>query len=588
MSIKETVRPGEDVVESVGRTTLRLWPGVVIVALMWFARYVLPVFVPEALQFGVLGGVLGGTLGILVWWLFFSKTTWAERLSVIALLVVLPFITSFFIDKSISTAMMGFMFPFFVIPFMGLALVLGAAVGRRASSGVRIRTIAVSILVACVGFTLVRTDGMYFGAHQDFAWRWSATAEEKFLAQAEDAPANLSTAALALDSEADWPGFRGPHRDGVVRGVRIETDWGASPPVELWRRPVGPGVSSFAVQGDFFYTQEQRGDEELVTCYNLTTGEPIWKHSDETRFWESHAGAGPRATPSLSKGRVYTFGATGLVSALNASDGSVIWSRDATSDVEVKLPPLAAWYGFSNSPLIVDSLVVISVSGALVAYDADSGEPRWTRPQETNTYSSPHLLTIDNVRQILLMADGGATSVSPADGALLWEHKWSTYVRIAQPALMANGDLVLSAGEGNGLRRISISQEGGAWKVEERWTSNRLKPYHSDFVVHNGHAYGFDGNILACVDLEDGKRKWKGGRYGAGQVVIHAEQNVLMALSENGELVLVEATAENFNELARFPAIEGKTWNHPALADDILLVRNAKEMAAFRLSVASY
>lgn len=581
-------------VELTRRKPLRLWPGVVIVMFMWLSRYVVPVFVPDALYIGFMGGVFGGGLAIVVWWVFFSRAPWADRLGALALTIIAVFATSFIIDKSIATAMMGNMFFVYAIPVLSLALVVGAVVGRRLAIGPRRAVMATTILFACAGFTLVRTDGMTGAASHDFSWRWTATAEERLLAQEDNDPSDASGSRLPADVAAtvnrvDWPGFRGPNRDGIVFGVRIESNWSASPPVELWRQPVGPGVSSFAVCGDLFYTQEQRGDDEIVACYNLATGEPVWMHSDATRYWEAHAGAGPRATPALSSDGqgVYTFGATGIVNALNANDGAVVWSRNAMSDTRVKLPPSSVWYGFSSSPLVVDDLVIVAARGKLVAYDLTTGDPRWFGPDSGYGYSSPHLFTIGGVAQILLQYGPGVISVVPADGTLLWQHRWPGAF-LLQPALIADGDVLIGAGDtgGIGMRRIAVTHGADGWTVEERWTSNGLKPYFNDFVIHNGHAFGFDGSILACIDIEDGKRKWKGGRYGNGQLVLLADQGLLLVLSERGELALVSATPEKFTELARFPAIEGKTWNHPALVGDVLLVRNTQEMAAFRLALA--
>jgi outer membrane protein assembly factor BamB len=136
---------------------------------------------------------------------------------------------------------------------------------------------------------------------------------------------------------------------------------------------------------------------------------------------------------------------------------------------------------------------------------------------------------------------------------------------------------------GKGLRRLAIAHGADGWSVRERWTSRGLKPYFNDYVVHKGHAFGFDGSILASVDLADGTRKWKGGRFGHGQLLLLADQDLLLVLSEDGELALIEASPDRFTELARVPALQGKTWNHPAIAGDIVLVRNGEEMAAFRL-----
>ena len=609
--------------EPTPRKPLRLWPGVLAVGLQWLAWFVLPIVVPEATIYGIMAGVFCG-LAVVLWWLFFSRAPWPERVGAIVVMPVAVFATKRIVHASIANGMMGMMLPVYAIPVLSLALVAWAVASRRLSNGPRRASLIAAILLACGAFTLLRTGGISGAGGSDLHWRWTPTPEQRLLAQAGDepavrptapaavaaatpekplpaperteplAPTSASTAAKTLetppvpaatDTPAIWPGFRGPSRDGVVRGVQIETDWSKSPPVELWRRPIGPGWSSFAVRGDFVYTQEQRGDEEDVSCYNLTDGKLVWRHRDSARFWESNGGAGPCGTPTVRNGRVYTFGATGIVNALDAGNGAVVWSRNAATDTGAKLP---GW-GFASSPLVVDDLVIVAASGRLAGYDAATGKPRWFRPTGGGGYSSPHLATIDGVAQIVLLSGGGATGVAPADGALLWAHKWEPGVSIVQPGLADNGDVLLSGGDtmgGIGMRRIAVAQRPSGWTVEERWTSRGLKPYFNDFVVHKGHAFGFDGIILACLDLEDGQRKWKGGRYGNGQLVLLPDQDLLLVLSEDGELALVGATPDQFKELARFPALEGKTWNHPVLVGDVLLVRNGEEMAAFRLALA--
>jgi len=361
--------------------------------------------------------------------------------------------------------------------------------------------------------------------------------------------------------------------------LTIETDWAKTPPVEIWRRAIGPGWSSFAVLGDLAYTQEQRGSDEVVSAYDVNSGKPAWRHHDPIRFWESNGGAGPRATPAVSDGRVFTLGATGMLNALDAQTGARIWAHNAAEDTGAKLPE----WGFSGSPLVVDDLVIAATGGVLVAYDARTGTRRWIGPRGEEGYTSPQLATIDGVPQVLLMNGSGLTSVSPADGKPLWEHEWKGYP-IVQPSLTPDGGILIAANEMSGTRRIAVTRSGGTWLAQERWTSNGLKPWFNDFVVHKGHAFGFDGTILACIDLADGTRKWKGGRYGGGQLVLLPDQDALLVISEQGDLALVGATADQFRELARVPAIEGKTWNHPVIAGRVLLVRNGEQMAAFRLA----
>jgi outer membrane protein assembly factor BamB len=600
---------------------LRLWPGVVAAAVIVVLRILMPAVFPETGFAGMIAA-LAGTLVILIWWLFFSRAPWSERIGAIVVMVAAVFATRPFLHRSITNGMMGMMFPIYAVPvLLGPAFVASVVATRRLSSRVRLASMVVAIFLACGLWTSIRTDGLDSTGAQ-LAWRWTKTAEERLLARGSDepkeppsvvappaastpapvaaAPAEKVPAAPAVATEEadrpdpdpetpavrpEWPGFRGRNRDGVIHGVQIKTDWSSSPPVEMWRRPIGPGWSSFAVQGDLLYTQEQRGEEEIVACYRVSTGAPVWRHRDPVRFWESNAGPGPRGTPTLGGGRVYAFGATGILNALDARTGAVVWSRNVSADTSRNVPD----WGFASSPLVMDDLVIVAASGTLAGYDAATGKQRWVGPRQFGSYSSPHRATIDGVPQVLFLSGSGAISLAPASGHELWQHNWeSGGATIVQPALTEDGNVVINGiamSGGAGTRRLALSHKADGWNVEERWTSNGLKPYFNDFVIHKGHAYGFDGNILASINLEDGTRKWKGGRYGNGQLVVLADQDVLLVLSDEGELALVSATPDQFKELARFKAIEGKTWNHPAVVGDVLLVRNGEEMAAFRLPV---
>ena len=592
--------------------SLRLWPGITIAAIEVLVIAAATFMGSDGVIVGLLGGIAAALL-IFLWWLFFSRAAWTERIGAFVLMAAGVIAAKSIAHPSIVGAGQGMLMYMLPLPLLALALVGWAAITQSLRGASRYTSLAAAIVIACTPFVLVRTAGVRGGgAFLEPHWRWTPTPEEILLATAKDdpkppppAPAVVETpkeepkaepktepkpvpspiAAAVPDEPILWPGFRGASRDSVIHGVSINTDWAATPPVQLWRRPIGPGWSSFSVQGDLIYTQEQRGDDEIVACYRLSTGEPVWKHKDHVRFYESNGGAGPRATPTLSGGRAYAFGATGMLNALDARTGAVIWSRNAAADTKRK----QEFWGFTSSPLVLDDSVVVAVAGTLASYDRATGKPRWIGPQHGGSYSSPSLVTIDGVQQILLLAPPGVISVAPADGKLLWEHTWDGGA-IVQPNMTGDGDILISAMTmtgGEGVRRINVSNASGAWKVDERWTSNGLKPYFNDYVVHKGHAYGFDNSIMSCIDLTDGKRVWKGGRYGNGQVFLLADQDVLLVTTEEGEIALVSATPDKFTEIAKIPALDGKTWNHPVLVGDRLLVRNGQEMAAFRVTLAS-
>lgn len=591
-------------------------PGVIVAVLLLLVRLIAPVVHAEGAAIGLLGAV-GGALLIVLWWLFLSRAPWLDRIGAIVLMVLALVAIRPLVHLSIAGGMMNLMPIMLGLPLLALGLVAGAWIARRASDRTRRIAIGAAMLIAVSTMTLVRTEGIRGGA-PELRWRWTKTAEQRLLEQAaldvpkplasaqadaaqadaatEPADATVAAAAAASTSTetpapaapvkkaAAWPGFRGPSRDSIVRGVRIATDWTKTPPAEIWRRPIGPGWSSFAVDGDVFYTQEQRGEEEIVSAHRVSTGEPLWRHADSARFYESNGGAGPRATPALHGGRVYTLGATGIVNALDARTGAVVWTRNAAADTGATMP---GW-GFTASPVVVDDAVIVAASGRLVAYDLAAGTPRWTAQTKGGSYSSPHLITIDGVPQILMLSGFGAMSLAPESGTALWEHAWAG-VPIVQPIVAGNGDLIVSSADamgGLGMRRLAVKRAGSAWTVEERWSSRGLKPYFNDSVINDGHVYGFDGAILSCINLEDGARKWKGGRYGQGQFLLLADQDLLLVLSEDGDLALVSATPDKYTELAKMPALNSKTWNHPVIAGGVLLVRNGEEMVAFKLPIA--
>jgi outer membrane protein assembly factor BamB len=578
----------------------------VIVGLQIAGLALAPVLFEDPMLAGI-GAVVGGALLIVLWWLFLSRAPWLERIGAIVLMVVVAVIAKRLSHISIDGAGQGFLVYIMTAPLLAFGLVLWAAGTRWLNATPRRVALVATFAIAALPILLIRTDGV--GGPNPFHWRWTATAEEELLARGEEpvtppppspspveapeietpvAPAEKTVEAPKKAVErswpkADWPGFRGPLRDGVIRSIRINTDWAASPPTEIWRRPIGPGWSSFSVRGDLMYTQEQRGNDEMVSCYRVSTGQPVWRHRDAVRFYESNGGAGPRATPTIHEDRVFSHGATGILNALDALTGKLLWMRNAAADTKREVP----YWGIASSPLVVNDVVIVAAAATLAAYDVATGAPRWQGPRYGASYSSPHLLTIDGVQQVVLLGGPGAISVNPADGKVLWIHEWDPGPMV-QPALTEDGDILVNSVTATGgvaTRRLHVSRVDGEWKMDVKWTSTGLKPNFNDFVVHKGHAYGFDNNILASINLETGERAWKGGRYGNGQLVLLRDSDVLLVTSEDGELALVSATPDKYTEIAKVRIFESKTWNHPVIVRDLLLVRNGEEMAAFKLPV---
>jgi len=566
----------------------RVWPALVLIGLYWTAygtvRWMeLATFV-RFLFCMASCAVLA--LAFLVWWFLNRRIRLRERLAVFAAAVLGGVVAAPLCQETLGLWMLIFVVP----PYVLTSWTIGLFLTRSLSSGTRLVGLTIAVLLPWGAWGLIRFDGISGEQVAEYHWRWTPTAEQRY--QAELAQRRHETAALPEGTSSDslrsiqagdWPGFRGPQRDGVVRGMTLAADWKASPPKQLWRQRVGPGWSSMAVVGDRLYTQEQRGSQEAVVCLDAATGRELWAHQDEARFQEKVAGAGPRATPTFADGRIYSLGATGILNCLDGISGERRWQRDISADSGVQ-PPM---WGFVSSPLIVEGLVVVYAGGdkGLLAYRADSGEPAWTAAAGQSSYSSPQLATLDGQEQILMWSDHGLLAVDPASGQALWQHDVPApqAPRSLQPHLAGEGQVLISSEMDLGTAFLDVKHDGDAWTVSRRWTSKRLQPSFNDYVFHDGAIYGFDGALFCCVDLQTGAQRWKDGRYGHGQVVLLADSSLLLVAAEKGAVVLLEANPQRHKELGRFQALEGKTWNHPVVAHGRLYVRNGEEIACYEL-----
>jgi outer membrane protein assembly factor BamB len=383
----------------------------------------------------------------------------------------------------------------------------------------------------------------------------------------------------------DWPQFLGPHRNSTVEQPELARDWKAQAPQRLWLRSVGPGWSGFAVAGSRAITQEQRGDDETVVCYDLLSGVPLWSHADPVHFQSSLGGEGPRATPTIAGHRVYALGATGILNCLDLETGKLLWSKDVVRDAKAKVNE----WGMSSSPLIVDDMVVISAGGrdnrSLDAYRASTGEPVWGAGTDGAGYSSPCLVTLAGVAQILIFNDGGVSAHDPVTGTNLWKYHWpGGNPHVSMPIVLPNDRLLVSSGYGVGSELVQVQRDpGGAFHATRIWKSTRLKAKFTNLVQRDGYIYGLDDGVMTCLDASSGEQKWKDGRYGHGQEIL--VKDVLLVGAESGEVILLDPNPKEARELARFSALPGKTWNPPALAGEYLVVRNDKAAACYRLPV---
>ncbi len=416
-------------------------------------------------------------------------------------------------------------------------------------------------------------------------WKWTPPTEAKL----DDLKVDNGDGRVELiaNKDTDYPQFLGRDRDGVAHGVRLASAWKSSPPKELWRHRIGLGWSAFAVVGDYAITQEQRENKELVVCYELKTGKARWKHEHEVRFQDKQGGNGPRATPTIIGNRVYTLGGTGILDCIDGGTGENIWSHDTLA--ENNLSNLI--WGKSNSPLVFDDKVIVTggkeKGPSLLAYGREKGDLLWKAGDDDASYSSPALATLAGTKQILSVNAHSVTGHDPEDGKVLWSFSWpEDWAKASQPVPLPGDRVFLSAGYNVGCVMLHVMRgSDGQWAAEQVWANRKMRTQFSNVVIAHNCAFGLDDRILACVDLETGEQKWQGERYNYGQVMLVGD--LIVVQIEEGLVALVEANPDQFKELARLPALKGKTWNNPVLSGPYLLVRNDKEAVCYQLPVQS-
>ena len=427
-----------------------------------------------------------------------------------------------------------------------------------------------------------------------YEWRWAKHTLPTADGQALQ-PTDLPLAKLS------FPQFLGPNRDCKVPGPGLATDWAAQPPEKLWRQPIGPAWSGFAIDGHRAVTQEQRDENEAVVCYDLQTGSVLWLHTDPAHYRTAIAGEGPRATPTIHNGMVYTLGATGTLNCLELTTGKPVWQRNIAADAGLNLDdPVdqtglsanrnkAKEWGYASSPLIVDDKVVVNSGGdkgkSLAAYHLATGEPAWSGGSSRAGYSSARLAKLHGQQQILIFNQDALAAHSPDDGSVIWQFDWNVpFPHVSMPVALPDNKILISLGYGKGSKLVQVGFDNGSFTTEELWKSNRMKAKFTNLIFHNDHIFGLDDGIFACIDAVRGRRKWKDGRYGHGQILLRG--NHILVMAENGKVILLEADPEKQIELTRFAALDGKTWNPPALAGEYLLVRNHREAACYKLPLA--
>jgi outer membrane protein assembly factor BamB len=414
------------------------------------------------------------------------------------------------------------------------------------------------------------------------------------LALAQGAPAAPPAEPAAASSApagsagigAEWPQFRGPHRDGVAPASHLVRTWPASGPRLLWRVPIGEGYSHLTVAEGRVYTLFGANGNENLAAFDAASGRQLWVRRTDSELMNDQ-GNGPRSTPTYDAGTLYVQSAQGQLLAVAAANGKVLWSHDLGREFGGRLPT----WGSASSPLVEGNLLLVAVGGAgghgAMAFDKHSGKVVWAALDEKPGYASPVALTAAGVRQAVFFTGGAIAGVAVADGRVLWRVPWQTDwdVNAATPLFLAPDKLFVSSGYDTGSAVFQIRGNGRQMSVAQVWQSRGLKNQFSSSVLAGDHLYGFDNGTFKCVKAQTGEERWKQRGLGHGSVIL--ADGLLLVLSESGKLVLADATPDAYRERASFQALTGRCWTGPSLVGGKLFLRNGETMEAFDLAAHS-
>ena len=378
-------------------------------------------------------------------------------------------------------------------------------------------------------------------------------------------------AGLFSANAADWYRWRGPDLNGISKEKNWQTEWPAEGPKKLWKASVGTGFSSFAVSHGRVYTMGNASGTDAVFCFDANTGREIWRHSYPAPLDPKYYEGGTSATPTVDDNMVYTIGKRGNLFCLDAAKGDVVWSKNLTNQPGIAIPT----WGIAGSPLVEGDLLILNIGSAGAAFDKKTGKLIWSNGKEVAGYSTPVPFNSGNDRAVVLCTKQDVAAIRVKDGKELWRYPWKTEYDVNAADPIISGDKIfVSSGYNHGSMLLKVVRN----KPELVWENKNMKNHINNSVLWNGYLYGPDdigkGAVLNCVNFETGEKKWSEKSFGKGALMM--ADGKIIALSDKGELMVVEPTPEKFQTVSRAQVLGGKCWTTPVLSNGKIYCRNAK------------